>query len=181
MVLKGWNSWLYVLCQWKFINVRTIGIHDTRMKCLLWKNCTYDLRNNSLLERPAAPLADYGFRSFQSYGAKIWNLLPIPYTMGVSFYTFKNMIKTWSGPACKCSVCYLLQLDIYDNLINHNCVFVLNWRCGFIWSIMHGYDFCFLHLSENILCYRTANVVLFIRKTGMKYSLSCLILNWHAV
>ena len=71
------------------------------------KKCTYDLRDNSLLERPAARLTNFGLKSFKSYGAKIWNLLPAPYKMGVSFDTYKNMIKTWSGPTCKCSVCCL--------------------------------------------------------------------------
>ena len=40
------------------------------------KKCTYDLRDNSVLERPAARLTNYGLKSFKSYGAKIWNLLP---------------------------------------------------------------------------------------------------------
>ena len=41
---------------------------------------------------------------------------------------------------------------------------MLNWCCGLIWSAVHNYDFCFLHLSENNLCFRTTNVVLFICK-----------------
>ena len=53
---------------------------------------------NSLLERPAARLTNYGLKSFKSYVAKIWNLLPATYKMGVLFDTFKNIIKTWSGP-----------------------------------------------------------------------------------
>ena len=40
------------------------------------KKCTYDLRDNSVLERPAARLTNYCLKSFKSYGAKIWNLLP---------------------------------------------------------------------------------------------------------
>ena len=40
------------------------------------KKCPYDLRDNSLLERPAARLTNYGLKSIKSYGAKIWNLLP---------------------------------------------------------------------------------------------------------
>ena len=67
----------------------------------------YGLRDNSLLERPAAWLTNHGLKSFKGYDAKIWNLLPAPYEMWVSFDTFKNMIKTWSGPTSKCSVCCL--------------------------------------------------------------------------
>ena len=37
------------------------------------KKCTYDLRDNSLLERQAARLTNNGLKSFKSYGAKVWN------------------------------------------------------------------------------------------------------------
>ena len=80
------------------------------------KKCPYDLRDNSLLERPAARLTNYGLKSFKSYGAKIWNLLPATYKMGVSFDTFKNMIKTWSGPTCKCSVCCLFTTWLSNHI-----------------------------------------------------------------
>ena len=56
------------------------------------KKCTYDLRDNSLLERPAARLTKYGLKSFKSYGAKIWNLLPATYKMGCHLIHSK----TWS-------------------------------------------------------------------------------------
>ena len=71
------------------------------------KKFTYDLRDNSLLKKSVARLTNYSLKFFKSYGANIWNLLPAPYKMEVAFDTFKNMIKTWSGPTCKCSVCCL--------------------------------------------------------------------------
>ena len=80
------------------------------------KKCRCDLRDNSLQERPAARLTNYGFKSFKSYGAKIWNLLPATYKMGASFDTFKNMIKTWSGPTCKCSVCCLFTTWLSNHI-----------------------------------------------------------------
>ena len=80
------------------------------------KKCTYDLRDNFLLERPATRLTNYGLKSFKSYGAKIWNLLPATYKMGVSIDTFKNMIKTWSGPTCKCSVCCLFTTWLSNHI-----------------------------------------------------------------
>ena len=52
--------------------------------------CTYDLRDNYLLERPAARLTNYGLKSFKSYGFKIWYLLPAPYKVGVTFDTLKK-------------------------------------------------------------------------------------------
>ena len=88
------------------------------------KKCLYDLRGSSRLERPAARLTKYGLKSVKSYGVKIWNLLPATYTMGRSFGTLKNMIKTWSGNVVS-AVC--LQLDfpiisMYNNLTSHNCL-----------------------------------------------------------
>ena len=51
--------------------------------------------------RLPARLTNYCLKSFESYGARVWNLLPAPCWMGVSFNTFKNVIKTWSGPTWK--------------------------------------------------------------------------------
>ena len=90
--------------------------------------------------------------------------------------------KTWSKhglyqPAnVWSSVC--LQLDfriismyIVSLQINcYNCLSVLNCCCGLILSTVYDYDFCFLHLSENSVYFRTANV-LFICKTDTKYNL----------
>ena len=91
------------------------------------KKCTYDLRDNSLLERPAARLTNFGLKSFKSYGAKIWNLLPATYKMGVSFDTFKNMIKACLDQPANVVSAVCLQLDfpiisMYNNLTSHNCL-----------------------------------------------------------
>ena len=96
---------------------------------------------------------------FKSYGAKIWQLYPAPCKIGTSF----DEITTWSKrgldqPANVVSpVCLQLDFPIISmysnrsNRENHNCLIVLKWFCGLIWSIVHGYDFCLLHLSE-IVC-----------------------------
>ena len=42
----------------------------------LSKQCTYKLRNVSVLERPKVNTTQFGLKSFKSYGSKIWNLLP---------------------------------------------------------------------------------------------------------
>ena len=89
-----------------YMNANNVNLQHLNEMFTL-QSCTYDLRDNSVLERPAARLTNYGLKSFNSYGAKIWNLLPAAYKIWVSFDTFKNMIKTWSGPTCKCSVCCL--------------------------------------------------------------------------
>ena len=42
----------------------------------LSKQCTYNLRNVSVLERPKVNTTQFGLKYFKSYGSKIWNLLP---------------------------------------------------------------------------------------------------------
>ena len=69
------------------------------------KNCPYDLRDTCILERPKAYTTKYGLKSFRNYGAKTWNLLPNNCKSAVSLLDLKNMIKSWNGPRCKCSVC----------------------------------------------------------------------------
>ena len=69
------------------------------------KQCPYALRDSSILVRPKVNLTQYGLKSFKSYGAKIWNILPISFKAYISLNEFKTMIKSWDGPKCKCSVC----------------------------------------------------------------------------
>ena len=69
------------------------------------KKCPYNFRNTSILERSKSNTTRYGLKSFRNYGAKIWNLLPNNCKSAVLLGDFKNMIKSWHGPSCKCPVC----------------------------------------------------------------------------
>ena len=69
------------------------------------KKCPYNFRDTSILERFKSNTTRYGLKSFRNYGAKIWNLLPNNCKSAVSLDDFKNMIKSWNGPSCKCPVC----------------------------------------------------------------------------
>ena len=71
------------------------------------KDCPYALRDGSILMRPKVNLTHYGLKSFRSYGAKIWNHLPVSYKDRTSLNEFQKMIKSWDGPKCKGSVCAL--------------------------------------------------------------------------
>ena len=87
----------------------------------------------------------------------------IKWGAGVSFDTFKNITKTCHDQPVNVVSVVCLQLDflisMYSNLISYNCLSVLNWCCGLLWRTMHDCNFCFLDLSENSLCFHTANVV----------------------
>ena len=69
------------------------------------KKCPYDFCDTSILEGSKSNTTKYGLKSFRNYGTKIWNLLPNNCKSAVSLADFKNMIKSWNGPSCKCSVC----------------------------------------------------------------------------
>ena len=71
------------------------------------KSSPYELRDNSILSRPKVNYTHYGLKTFSSYGAKIWNTLPVSLKSGLSLYEFKQMIKSWDGPSCCCSICIL--------------------------------------------------------------------------
>ena len=47
----------------------------------------------------------FGTQNLRSYGPKIWNNLPSDIKSETSFPKFKEYIKTWLGPKCRCKVC----------------------------------------------------------------------------
>ena len=47
----------------------------------------------------------FGTQSSRSLGPKIWNNLPSNIKSGTFFLEFKEYIKTWLGPKCRCKVC----------------------------------------------------------------------------
>ena len=46
----------------------------------------------------------FGIQSLSSLGPKIWNNLPSNVKSEISFLKFKEYIKTWLGPKCRCKV-----------------------------------------------------------------------------
>ena len=55
----------------------------------------------------------FGTQSLRTLGPKIWNNLPSNIKSEISFPKFKEYIKTWFGPKCRCKVC-----------INIDCMFL---------------------------------------------------------
>ena len=47
----------------------------------------------------------FGNKSLRAFGANIWSTLPEYIKSTTSLLEFKQFIKTWSGPKCKCSIC----------------------------------------------------------------------------
>ena len=82
------------------------------------KKCPFDFRDTFILERAKSNTTKYGLKSFRNYGARIWNLLPNNCKSVVSLGDFKNIIKSWNGPSCKCPVCstFLISLAPFELL-----------------------------------------------------------------
>ena len=57
--------------------------------------------------------ATYGDKRLTALGPKIWNKLPANIKSLTSIAKFKEYIRTWFGPSCKCNVCRMIKKFIY--------------------------------------------------------------------
>ena len=62
-----------------------------------------EVRQNDIFKR--INTSRFGTQSLKSLGPKIWNNLSSNIKSETSFLKFKEYIKTWSGPKCRCKVC----------------------------------------------------------------------------
>ena len=126
------------------------------------KECPYALRDSSILMRPKVDLTQYGLKSFISYGAQIWNHLPVSYKARISLNEFKTLIKSWDGPKCKCFLCAvytwpdLLFTSFYINVCTyvHICEYIYIYIYMYIYTyiVYHKiffYDLCILSIFLN--------------------------------
>ena len=68
----------------------------------------YDTRDKFKLIQPLKRTTTYGLRSFQYYGAHVWNMLPVNIKAAQSLREFKSLIRSWPGPTCSCQLCVAL-------------------------------------------------------------------------
>ena len=66
-------------------------LHDL----VVFKDCKYNFRYSNT----------YGKNSFKYAAAVLWNDLPDDFRKIYNFNQFKNILKSWNGNVCKCSVC----------------------------------------------------------------------------
>ena len=62
---------------------------------------THDIRHHNT--------ATYGDKSLKALGLKIWNKLPTNIKTSTSITKFKEYIRTWFGPSCKCNACRMVK------------------------------------------------------------------------
>ena len=68
----------------------------------------YDTRDKNKLIQPLKRTTTYVLRSFQYYGAHVWNMLPINIKTAHSLHEFNSLIRSWPGPTCSCHICTAL-------------------------------------------------------------------------
>ena len=65
----------------------------------------YSFRYVNSIDIPRVNTATYGKKSFRFEAAQVWNSLPNELRSATDIDVFRELIKTWSGPKCKCSMC----------------------------------------------------------------------------
>ena len=69
------------------------------------KSSSYSLRGTNNLQHYRPNQVTFGSNSLRSLGPQVWNGLPNDMKSAENLDMFKNMLKKWEGPNCKCSVC----------------------------------------------------------------------------
>ena len=77
----------------------------------------YDTTDKCKSIQPLKRTSTYGLRSFQYYGAHVWNILPMNIKAAQSLHEFKSLIRSWPGPTCSCHICTALLWLMVDWLI----------------------------------------------------------------
>ena len=71
----------------------------------------YSLRNPNELAHVRPNQTTFGSNSLMAIGPQIWNGLPNELKSADNLKNFKNLIKNWNGPSCKCSACQCLPVN----------------------------------------------------------------------
>ena len=84
----------------------------------------YSLRRNHSLILPPYNTISYGKQSIRYTGPKVWNSLPNNLRQTTPQKEFKNLISTWSGTNCTCSLCCISitskQAEVVAILLNNH-------------------------------------------------------------
>ena len=76
-------------------------LHDL----VVFKDCKYNFRYSNIVDIPRVRTSTYGKSSFKYAAAVLWNDLSDDFRKNYNFNQFKNILKSWNGNVCKCSVC----------------------------------------------------------------------------
>ena len=76
-------------------------LHDL----VVLKDCKYNFRYSNIVDIPRVRTTTYGKNSFKYAASVLWNDLPDDFRKISNFNQLKNILKSWNGNDCKCSVC----------------------------------------------------------------------------
>ena len=71
---------------------------------VVFKDCKYHFRYLNIVDIPRVRTTTYCKYSFKYTAAVLWNDLPDDFRKISDFNQFKNILKSWNGYDCKCSV-----------------------------------------------------------------------------
>ena len=80
---------------------------------IISSHSNYSTRRPLNLFVPRVNQTMYGLPSFRYQRALRWNSLPEEIKTAPNLNTFKNLIKNWSSPACKCNFCTNHHEEMY--------------------------------------------------------------------
>ena len=60
---------------------------------------------------PRVNQVTFGYRSYTFEAPSLWNSLPLEIRTAETFPLFKSLMKTWTGPNCRCMACKYLEQD----------------------------------------------------------------------
>ena len=91
------------------------NLNPDYMKDIFVKNeSPYQLRDNARhsndLKTHCYKGFTYGACSLKNFGPMVWNALPNELKYATTLSNFKNLIKIWDGPRCRCKMCTALNL-----------------------------------------------------------------------
>ena len=70
-----------------------------------FRTSNYSLRNPNNLNHFRPNQVTFGSNSLSAMGPQIWNCLPNELKSADNLNSFKNIIKQWDDPTCKCNAC----------------------------------------------------------------------------
>ena len=85
------------------------GLNPSYLKSIFeFKNISYQLRDSSRLDQPLKETTNFGLRSINYLGSKIWNSLPPHIKNSPDIISLKLMLKDWSGIDLESSETYFV-------------------------------------------------------------------------
>ena len=107
---KSNSSTLYlkrvrIIAQETFKAINNLSPSYTK-ELLRFRNARYPTRNTNVdIYVPRVNQVKFGKRSFTYEAPVLWNSLPNEIRTVDNFSVFKELMKTWNGPSCRCTMC----------------------------------------------------------------------------